>query len=101
MNADWIRPFVEAGLDGTARQERVDVLSKLNELADDGAWETINASLDQSQVEQLADSTLMTLVRGTYRFKSRLQAWDTFRNRVAVEFHRRGSVVERLMLGLS
>ncbi|WP_327210006.1 hypothetical protein [Rhizobium leguminosarum] len=101
MNAEWMRPFVEEGLNGTGRQERVALLSTLSELAVEGAWERIDTALDQSQVDRLADTTLMTLVRGTFRFRSRLRAWDTFRDRVATEFRRRGADAERLMRALS
>lgn len=75
MNAEWLRPFVEAGLKGTGRQERVALLTTLSELAVEGAWERIDTALDQSQVDRLADTTLMTLVRGTFRFRSRLRVW--------------------------
>nr|WP_299499622.1 N-6 DNA methylase [uncultured Rhizobium sp.] len=96
----WAMPFVESGLEGTERQYRVSVLGKLQELAQLGNYVEINAALDASPVSKLAETSMMTLLRGTYRFKAKLKDWDGFRDRVAFELGQRGQDVKRLLVGL-
>lgn len=96
----WLRPFVESGHAGTDRAYRVKVLKKLQDLARAGDYSEIDAALFQAPVSQLAETSLMTLLRGSYRFKSRLAGWESFRERVALELDERGADVKRLLVGL-
>ncbi|WP_181165797.1 N-6 DNA methylase [Mesorhizobium sp. B2-4-12] len=97
---DWLRPFVETGYNGTDRAYRVRVLAKLQELARSGEYSEIDAALNQAPISQLAETSLMTLLRGSYRFKTKLKDWDGFRDRVASELGKRGAAVNRLLIGL-
>jgi hypothetical protein len=97
---DWLGPFVEKGHEGTDRAYRVSVLAKLQELARSGDYSEIDVALSQAPVSQLAETSLMTLLRGSYRFKTRLKDWDGFRDRVASELKKRGAPVNRLLIGL-
>lgn len=97
---DWLGPFVETGHEGTDRAYRVSVLAKLQELARSGDYSEIDVALRQAPVSQLAETSLMTLLRGSYRFKTRLKDWDGFRDRVASELNKRGAPVNRLLIGL-
>lgn len=96
----WAKPFVEKGMDGTERGYRVRILGKLQELAQLGNYVEIDDALEASPVSQLAETSLMTLLRGTYRFKSQLRDWNGFRDRVALELDQRGQNVKRLLIGL-
>lgn len=97
---EWLRPFIETGHEGTDRTYRVEVLAKLQALARSGEYSEIDAALDSAPVSQLAETSLMTLLRGSYRFKTKLQNWDGFRDRVAAELTTRGAAVNRLLIGL-
>lgn len=96
----WLMPFIEKGHDGTDRAYRVEVLTKLQALALSGEFSEIDAALQWAPVSQLAETSLMTLLRGSYRFKIRLKDWDGFRDRVAAELNKRGAAVNRLLIGL-
>ncbi|UHC14460.1 N-6 DNA methylase [Methylobacterium currus] len=96
----WLMPFIDRGLEGTDREYRVQVLIRLQELAIAGTYSEIDVALERAPLPQLAETSLMTLLRGTYRFRSRLSGWNNFRDRIAEEFERRGAPVEKLMIGL-
>lgn len=97
---DWLVPFVETGRAGTDRIYRVRVLSKLQELARAGNYSEIDTALNLAPVPQLAETSLMTLLRGSFRFKTKLDYWDAFRDKVSSELGNRGADVKRLLVGL-
>lgn len=96
----WVRPFVESGLAGTDRAYRVTVLAKMQELAVTCRYDAIDAALDLVPVTELADTSLLTLLRGSWRFRSALRDWSGFRDRVAAVLHGRGAPVDRLLVGM-
>ncbi len=95
-----INALVEAGLSSTHRTHRVQVLAALQMSARQGAHSQIDLILGQAPVDQLAETSLMTLLRGCFSFRSCLQEWIGFRDRVAEELKNRGADVGRLMIGL-
>jgi hypothetical protein len=78
----------------------VAALAAISFSAKDGAWNEIDAALTAAPVSKMSSTTLMTLVRGTFRFKNSLKNWGTFRDAVAAEFIARDLDVSRLMTGL-
>ncbi|CAX25998.1 protein of unknown function [Methylorubrum extorquens DM4] len=96
----WMLPLVEAGRAGTGKDVRYDVLVRIQDLAKEGTYGEIDAALAEAPVEDLADTSLMTVLRGTYRFRSRLACWNGFRDRVAAEYGNRDMPVAELMYGL-
>ena len=97
---DWAKDLVDAGLEGTERSHRVAVLACIANVARSGAWKEIDSVLTDVPISVLAETSLMTLLRGTYRFKEKLAEWDGFRARVTAEFDARKADTSRLMFGL-
>ncbi|WP_315921473.1 hypothetical protein [Mesorhizobium sp. SP-1A] len=97
---DWAKDLVDAGLEGTERSHRVAVLTCIANVARSGAWKEIDSVLTDVPISALAESSLVTLLRGTYRFKEKLAGWDGFRTRVAAELHARKADTARLMFGI-
>lgn len=97
---DWAKCLVEAGIEGTDRPHRVAVLSDIADVARNGAWKEIDDVLAAVSVPDLADASLMTLLRGTYRFKEKLAGWEDFRSRVETELDARKADTAHLMVGI-
>ncbi|MBK3404175.1 N-6 DNA methylase [Methylorubrum populi] len=97
---EWVLPLVAAGLQGADKNARYDVLLRIQELAKEGAFEEIDRALSEAPVDALADTSLMTLLRGSYRFRSRVPCWDGFRDRVRDVYASRDMPVDDLMYGL-
>lgn len=75
-------------------------LSRIGELAREGAWEEIDRALRDVPMSSLSEAPLVTLLRGTFRFRSRLPGWDGLKERAEAELASRNADTARLMTGL-
>ena len=96
----WANDIVRAGLREVGDTVRVNLLSQMQKLARSGDVSQIDFVLDQVDVQYLSQLSLITLLRGTFAFKSRLQNWENFRDRVTEEFDRRAIDRRKVLAGL-
>jgi hypothetical protein len=97
----WAGELINAGLQETSDAARVDLLVQMQKLARSGDLSEVDAVLKQVDVEGLAVVSLITLLRGTFAFSGHLRNWKDFRDRVSLEFGRRGMDREKMLAGLS
>jgi hypothetical protein len=97
---DWMKQLIDSDGEEVDRSILVFVLNCITAKANDGAWDEIDTALKNAPVATLSSTALMTVLRGTFRFQVKLEAWNGFRDAVAVEFERRGLNVSRLLMGL-
>jgi len=97
---EWMKMLIENDGPQVERSVLVSVLNSITEKANEGAWEEIGAVLKNAPVAELSSTALTTLLRGTFLFQVKIDAWNGFRDAVASEFERRGLNVSRLMMGL-
>jgi adenine-specific DNA-methyltransferase len=96
----WAVNFIEQDQEGLIAEHRVAVLARIGELAREGSWLEINDVICNVPVSDLTDGALMTLLRGTFRFKERLSGWDDLREQVEAHLDRRKANTPRLLMGL-
>ncbi|TLX16697.1 hypothetical protein [Rhizobium sp. MHM7A] len=80
---DWLKQLIESDGPDIHRSVLVSVLESITAKANDGAWEEIDTALKNVLVSDLSSTALMTLLRGTFRFQVKLEAWNGFRDAVA------------------
>lgn len=97
---DWMKPLIEGDGQEVERNVLVSVLNSITAKANEGAWDEIDTALKIAPVSKMSPTTLIALLRGTFRFQIKLDAWNGFRDDVATEFERRGLNVSRLLMGL-
>lgn len=97
---DWMKQLIASDGQEIERSVLVSVLNCITAKAQHGAWDEIDVALKNAPVAALSATALMTLLRGTFRFQVKLEAWNGFRDAVAAEFERRGLNVSRLLMGL-
>lgn len=97
---EWMKMLIENDGPQVERSVLVSVLNSISEKASEGAWEEIGTVLEYAPVAELSPTALMTLLRGTFRFRIEIDAWNGFRDAVAREFEQRELNVSRLMMGL-
>lgn len=97
---DWMEPLLQSGEDRPSTSSSAGVLTHLDTMARQGAWSQIDDLLRIAPIGDMSSTGMMTLLRGTYRFRSRLVEWIGFRDKVAAEYTTRCQNTERLMSGL-
>ena len=97
---DWMKPLVESDGQEVERSILVSTLESITVKANEGAWEEIDAVLKNAPIATMSSRALMTILRGTFRFKVKLAAWKRFRDDIAAVFEQRGLNVSRLLMGL-
>jgi adenine-specific DNA-methyltransferase len=96
----WAHDMINAGLQEVEDIVRVNLLSQMQRLARSGDVSQIDAVLDQVDVHRLSQLSLVTLLRGTFAFRSRLHNWSNFCDRVNQEFDRRSIDRKKVLAGL-
>lgn len=96
----WVRPLTEGRMEGPSDESRVEILMTMQGLARGDDVSEIDTVLEHVDVTGLAEISLITLLRGTFAFHSRLRSWHGFRDRVGAEFLRRGINVDKVLAGL-
>jgi hypothetical protein len=96
----WALSFINQDKEGLSASHRVAILGKITELATTGDWEGLNGILKHIPIEKLSTGTLILLLRGTFRFKSKLPNWLDVRDGVQTELIARKENAERLLMGL-
>lgn len=96
----WIGALIAAGTDAPSRESRVQLLVQIQSVARTGNTAEIDIVLDRLDVSNLAEISLITLLRGTFAFSDKLANWGNFRDRVSREFARRGIDRKKVLAGL-
>jgi hypothetical protein len=96
----WAGEVINAGMQEPGDAARVNMIAQMQEIARSGDVSQIDDVLDHVDVQALHEISLITLLRGTYSFSSRLQNWSAFRDRVGVELDRRGLDRDKILAGL-
>ncbi len=79
---------------------RVAFLGKVQEFAVNGAWHELNAAISGAPIQEITTTWLITMLRGTFRFREMLPNWENFRDAVKIELDDRGTNSARLLRGL-
>lgn len=100
LNPAWLQTLESRGRDTTDQIELADTYTKLRKLAGRGAYAEIDAALDLADPFKLAEASSLTLLRGSFPFRTKLQNWTAFRDRVAGFLEAKGAPTKRILAGL-
>ncbi|UIY44207.1 HsdM family class I SAM-dependent methyltransferase [Methylobacterium radiotolerans] len=96
----WARWLAMGPSEDAPAVRYVDVIEHLQGILDAGEAAEVDGVLRAVDPGRMSEQSLITLVRTTFGYRSRLPGWSGFRDRVAAELETRGRPAQKILVGL-